>query len=444
MRKNIIRQLAIVPCKIDHEHARELSRISELLDGLGGAAARVAKDVLQGRNPSTGRNGMSGEQVLRCAIVMRLGGFSYRQLAFHIADSDTYRSFCRFGYSGKPPCHSTLQENLKRVRPETLEAINRKLMLSARDKGVEHGVKVRIDSTVVESNIHHPNDSSLLFDSVRKLTALLNRASIFATVYFSDHCKRAKRRALAISNAKSMKAREPLYRDLLKISARAVGYADDAIKALPRCRSEKAAECAAELLTVASLARRVIEQTKRRVLDGEAVPVEDKVVSIFEPHTDILVKGNRETHYGHKAFLTVGASGLVLDLVIDEGNPSDATWAVPLVERHQRLFGAAPNQASFDGGFATQANLDTLKADGVRDVAFAKKRGLQVEDMVSSPKVYEQLRRFRAGVEGVISFLKRTFGFGRCSWRGYQSFKTYAWTAALSANLLMFARHTMT
>lgn len=443
MRKNITRQLSLVSSRIDHEHARELQRMSELLDALPRAAAGVTKDLLQGRGRHSGRPGMTGEQALRCAVVMRVSGLSYRQLAFHLADSTTYRSFCRFGLGDRTPRVSTLQGNLKRIRPETLERVNRMLVRHAAAQGVEDGGKVRPDSTVVGSNIHHPTDSSLLWDCVRKLTTLLNKAREHATIHFSDHRKRAKRRALAIGNAKRMSQREPLYRDLLKVTGRAVGYAEAAIKALGRCRSTAAARCAVQLKSFVARAARVIDQTERRVFGGEALPPQEKLVSIFEPHTDIIIKDNREICYGHKAFVSIGGSGLVLDFVLKRGNPSDAKLAEPLVHRHAKLFGQAPKQASFDGGFATQSNLSALKTAGVHDVAFAKKCGLRIEEMTRSNKVYKQLRRFRAGAEAFISFLKRSFGFGRCNWRGYDSFHAYAWTSVLSANLLVFARHTM-
>ena len=186
----------------------------------------------------------------------------------------------------------------------------------------------------------------------------------------------------------------------------------------------------------------VIAQTTRRVLNGEAVPAPEKLVSLFEAHADVLVKDRRETYYGHKIFLTTGRSGLILDCAIPKGNPGDVTWAVPLVRRHRRRFGAAPRQASLDGAFASQANLTRMKALGINDVCFAKKRGLRVCDMVKSAWVYDKLRRFRAGIESGISLLKRVFGLARCVWKGAVGFHAYVRTAVLAANLLVLARAT--
>jgi IS5 family transposase len=177
------------------------------------------------------------------------------------------------------------------------------------------------------------------------------------------------------------------------------------------------------------------------VLQGEQVPAPDKVVSLFEPHVDVLVKDRRATYYGHKIFLTGGASGLILDCAIAKGNPVDSTWAVPLLKRQQRLYGRVPRQASFDGGFASKDNLAAAKALGVRDVCFAKRRGLAVLDMVKSSWVYKKLRAFRAGIESGISFLKRAFGLDRCIWKGACGFVAYVRLGVLTANLLTLARH---
>jgi transposase, IS5 family len=139
--------------------------------------------------------------------------------------------------------------------------------------------------------------------------------------------------------------------------------------------------------------------------------------------------------------LTSGASGLVTDVVVEEGNPADSTLAVKMIERHRERFGKAPRQVSFDGGFASKGNLAELKALGVQDVAFSKHLGLSVTDMVKSSWVYKRLRNFRAGIEGTISFVKRIFGLDRCHWSGFASFRGYVQGSVLACNLLVLARH---
>ncbi len=189
------------------------------------------------------------------------------------------------------------------------------------------------------------------------------------------------------------------------------------------------------------LARRVMSQTERRVFMKQSVPANEKLVSIFEDHADIIVKDRRDTFYGHKICLTSGRSSLVTDCIVLEGNPADSTLAERMIDRQLEIMGRAPKQAAFDGGFTSRTNLEAIKAKGVEDVAFAKARTLQVTDMVRSTWVYKKLRDFRAGIEGTISFLKRVFGLDRCTWRSLPSFKSYVWSSIITFNLLVIARH---
>jgi transposase, IS5 family len=451
MRRILPDQLPLVPIAIVHVHARELRQMSAVLDALPDAASLVHGDLAwRGGKPvdtTKGRDGMTAEQVLRTFLVKQMNGFSYEELAFHLADSSSYRSFCRLGIDQKPPTKSRLQKNIKRVKATTWTTINRQLVLYAAARGVETGRKVRTDCTVVASNIHSPTDSTLLWDGVRVLARLQKRACRDFGVSFHDHRRRAKRRSLGILNAKSKEQRLPLYRDLLKVTRKTVQSAERIAGELKQAETVelrtllRAGALTQELRHYVELTKRVISQTARRVLHGEAVPATEKLVSIFEPHTDIVVKDRRETLYGHKICLTAGASGLVTDVVIEEGNPADATLAVGMIERQKHLYGRLPRQVSFDGGFASRSNLAAIKQLGVEDVCFSKGRGLAIGEMVKSTWVYKRLRDFRAGVEGTISFLKRIFGLDRCTWRGLASFHAYVCGAVFACNLLLVARH---
>lgn len=451
MRRILDEQLPLVPRKIDHVHARELAQMSAVLDAMPETLALIQADLLrrQGNDidATKGRDGMTAEQVLRALVIKKMNSFSYEELSFHLADSVTYRSFYRLGIDQKSPQKSTLQKNLKRIRPETWKAINRHLLHYAAEKKIETGDKTRIDSTAVKTNIHDPTDSSLLWDCVRVLARLMNDAEQKFRLKFKNRSRRAKRRALGILNAKSKEARLPLYRDLL-------GVTEETVKSAVRIATEldehktsdigqavEADVLAHKLRHYVEMANRVIEQTQRRVLREESVPATEKIVSIFEPHTDIIVKKRRETQYGHKIFLTTGASGLVTDIVVEKGNPADSTLAVKMIERQRELYGKTPRQASFDGGFTSASNLAAIKELGVEDVAFSKGRGLSLTDMVKNSWVYRRLRNFRAGIEGTISFLKRVFGLRRCTWSSFRSFKAYVYAAVLACNLLVVARH---
>ena len=202
----------------------------------------------------------------------------------------------------------------------------------------------------------------------------------------------------------------------------------------------RAQAIAKELAHYVELARQVVSQTERRVVNGESVPALEKVVSIFEPHTDIIVKDRRQTLYGHKICLSTGASGIVTDVVVEEGNPSDSTLAVKMIQRHTEIFGAAPVQAAFDGGFTSKDNLLEIKKLGVLDVAFSKGRGLPITERVRDIVEYRLLRNFRAGIEGVISFLKRSFGWTRCVWSGWDSFRAYVFGSPVACNLRLMER----
>ena len=445
MRTTIQTQMPIVNPYIDHDHAQELEAISEILDTEPAIVGLVYDDLIRGGiEADNGREGMTAEQVLRALIVKQMNEFSYEELAFHLVDSSTYSAFCRFGFGRKSVPRSTLQRNIKRVRPETMEGVNRLLLYRACEEGIERGRKVRIDTTVTESNIHEPSESELLWDSVRVLVRLMGRAKDLVGIRFTDHSRRAKRRRLGILHARGKKERVKHYRDLLKVTRKTVTDAGRAVETLEQCRPTErmaADRLAAQMCEYIELVGRVISQAERRVLKGEKVPATEKVVSIFEPHTDIIVKDRRDTHYGHKLTLSCGGSGLVLDCVVEEGNPADSTLAVRMVERQEDLFGRPPRQVALDGGFASTVNLRDIKELGVKDVAFSKRRGLKVADMVKSAWVYRRLRRFRAGIEGIISFLKRCFGMDRCTWRGGTSFKAYAWASVVSMNLVLLARH---
>lgn len=420
--------------------------IGKILDEKPEILALVHADLVRGLSAENGRPGLTAEQTLRALVVKQMNGFSYVELAFHLADSRTYRGFCRFpAFSNTSPSDTALQSSIRRLQPDTLEAISRLVVGTAKEDGIEDGRKVRVDCTVTETNIHAPDDAAQLWDSVRVLTRLTGRAKeLVPAVRFTDHTKRAKRRRLGILNSKPGEPRVLLYRDLLKVTTKTINaalQAADLLVSVAGSGDVKAIALEFQLRHFIGLARRVVDQTERRVLRGEKVPAKEKVVSIFEPHTDIIIKKRRETEFGHKLCLTTGASSLVLDCVIEDGNPADSTLAIEMVERQSDIYGKPPRQVAFDGGFASKANLKAIKAMNVKDVMFSKGRGLAITEMVKSTWVYKRLWKFRAGVEGNISFLKRCFGLTRCTWVGLDGFKAYVWGSILSANLLILARH---
>lgn len=450
MRRSVRDQLPLVPAPFDHDHVRELQAVRAILDAHPEVARWVQADLLAGGIAADrGRDGMTGEQVLRALVIKQANGFSYDELAFHLADSQSYRAFCLIGFADQPPSKSTLQRNLKRVRAETLERVNRTLVQHAQEQGVEDGKRLRSDSTVIEAAIHEPTDSSLLLDCVRVLTRWLREVREYIALPFTNHLRRAKRRALAIQHAAKAEQRVPLYRDLVKVAENTVEAARLAVEKLVETYPREAFDTPAlhelrgALEQHIKLAAKVLDQTRRRVFHNETVPAPEKIVSIFEPHVDIIRKDRRETLYGHKVFLTTGASGLIVDCFMERGNPADSIKAVKLMKRAVKVLDTKPEQVAFDGGFSSRNNLLEIKTLGIRDVAFSKAPGLAVKEMVKRTWLYQRLRHFRAGIEGTISFLKRCFGWDRCAWRSYGSFRAYTWGSVIAANLIMLARHAL-
>ena len=446
MRKKSKKQMPLMPAATDHPQAIELENISRILDANPIICDLAMQDLCEVSKKASrsGARGMTADQVVRAAIVKQMLNFTYKELAFHIVDSNSLRRFMRIGIADKGFKKSVLNKNVKALSPQTWEAINGQLVQYADDEKIEKGRQVRIDCTVVESNIHEPTDSSLLWDSVRVLTRLLDRAKeeFGLRILFQNHTKRAKRRLLGIMNSRSKKDRRSKYVDLIKVTNKSIGCAQSAIEAIDKVASISNGLLALrlDLNQYCQLAARVVDQTQRRVLFGENVPAADKVVSLFETHTDIIVKDRRDTFFGHKICLTGGASNLIVDCLIVDGNPADSSLTVDMLDRQKLLYGRYPLKVALDGGFASKDNLNKAKEKQIKDVCFAKKRGLEVEDMCRSQWVYDRLRRFRAGIESGISWVKRCFGMTRCTWKGLRSFKSYVWASIVSANLLTLAR----
>ena len=287
MRKTINPQPSLREPWLELEHARELETISSLLDAhpkLNELVLQDLRSVTPSAGSDVGRGGMSAEQVLRALLVKQLNQFTYRELAFHLADSRSYRTFCQLGIIEPSPSKSTLAANIKAVKFETLEKINRELVSVAEKTAIEKGRKVRVDCTVVESNIHSPTDSELLYDCVRVLTRLMcrTRELLGTVVVFGNRTRRAKRRRLGVLNAKDKEQRRRVYRDLLKVSEetyrsaqRVADQLDESGLTEPVKRAS-AEKIAADFKHFLVLTEKVINQTRRRVIDEERVPAEEK------------------------------------------------------------------------------------------------------------------------------------------------------------------------
>ncbi len=444
MRKKRITQVSIFDFFSEHDIGQELKGMSERLEQNLVILNWITKDLQPNLLTDTGRQGLSVESVLRCAILKQYRQLSYQELAFYLSDSASFQAFARLPV-GFYPKKSVLQKTISQIKGSTWERINQRLLGQAYQEKIEPGQKVRIDSTVTESMIHDPTDSSLLWDSVRVMVRLLEQYTQIngaPTIEFRNHKRVAKKRARAIIYTRGEEKKTKLYADLLKVTENTLGYLETAQALL---NSEVDLELERWNETVKhykSRIKMIISQTQRRVIEGEKVPAGEKVFSLFEAHTDIIIKGSRDIQYGHKLNLSSGKSGLILDVVVEDGNPADTERLQPMIKRHIKTYGEAPRQLAVDGGYASIDNLEAAKALGIEDVAFHKKRGLSVEDMVRSTWVYRELRNFRAGIEAGISCLKRAYGLSRCTWKGLEHFKSYVWSSVVSHNLALLARLT--
>ncbi len=297
---------------------------------------------------------------------------------------------------------------------------------------IEH---LRIDSTVVRSHIAPPSDSQLLNDGIRVLSRMLAKAKDETGIRFSfrDQRKKTKSLAFRIFNA-GEDLKNHLYPELLHLADLVM---TQVARALDKITS--AEHWRANLIHYRDLLAKVIDQT-RRVINGEKVPSSDKIVSVFESHTDIIVKGFRDIQYGHKINLSSDASGFFTHCSIEKGNTSDKALYIPVLHAHQNDYQCLPKRTIADGGYASQKNVTKGLALGVKAAAFQKRVGLTLSEMGLKKKTFKKLATFRAGIEGNISELKRRFGCSVAQWKGIKGFDAFVWSSILSYNLIRLVR----
>jgi IS5 family transposase len=434
-----------------------LEAISELLDRHGELVASVHQDLMRGLKRSrTGRRGMTAEQVLRAFVLKSIKNWDLRELRERTADGYSLRRFTRF-FCQPVPRHDAFNRAFHRLRPETLLAINETLIQVAVDLGLEDGKRLRVDTSVVETDIHWPTDSTLLWDSVRVITRLvrdfLEKLPAGSTgIRFNNRTRSARRRMQEIQRMTTAQRRTrlvPKYRELLRIAEQVVGQARAVLStaaAIPTVDLLSAVvrdALAQEIEHYCRLAERVITQTRRRVLDGEQVSATDKIYSIFEPHTDLIKRGKAQkpVEFGRKIFLAESRIGLITQYRVIEGNPNDDGHVAASLEKHQRLFGGAPELYAGDRGFYSPANLETCRRAGVEVECLPQCGGHKTPERAAYEKspAFRKGQRFRAGIEGRISVLFRGRGMKRCLVAGPVRFEVFVGLAVLANNLLIIA-----
>jgi IS5 family transposase len=385
---------------------------------------------------------------------MRVKNWDYRELRERINDGYTLRHFTDFD-SQPVPKHDAFNRAFLRLTPQTLQAINRAVVQAAVDLGIEDGQKLRVDTTVVETNIHYPTDATLLWDGVRVITRLvedLHEKLPHGVTGFTNRTRCARRRMQEIQRMTSQQRQDhqvPKYRQLLRVTAqvvenaRAVVQKTEGFQVLDLLDSLAIDQLRKQIQHFCQLADRVVDQTRRRVLQGEQVPSQQKVYSLFEPHTDLIKRGKAQkpVEFGHKVFLAESAQGLITDYRVLDGNPSDENQVPASLEQHQETFGCPPDLYGADRGFYSPDNVRRCEQAGVTEVCIPQRGGTKTaaQKLREKSPAFRKGQRFRAGIEGRISVLFRGRGMKRCLAEGRQRFEVFVGAAVLTNNVLRIA-----
>ena len=432
-----------------------LQSISDFLDDHKEMIEAVRRDLQRGlKNPGTGRNGLAPQQVLRSLILMRIKNWNYRELRERIADGYTLRQFTDF-YCQPVPKHGAFNRAFNRLTPQTLQAVNELVVQAAVDLGLEDGQKLRVDSTVVQTDIHHPTDNTLLWDVVRVVTRLIGRLAEAVQQRirgFRNRTRAARRRMQEIQRLTPKQRHErqtEKYRELIGVTEEVVDSAQRVVAQTRKARGKNLVadlaigELRKEIDHYCELGERVIDQARRRVLQGEQVPNTEKIYSIFESHTDLIKRGKVQTplEFGHKVFLAESAQGLITQYQVLEGNPCDEQQVEPSLEHHKETFGHAPELYGSDRGFFSEKNVKSCKRNGVKVVCIPQRGGkkTRVREADEKSPAFKKGQRFRAGIEGRISVLFRGRGMKRCPAEGRQRFELGVGAAVLANNLMRIA-----
>lgn len=435
-----------------------LARLDTLLDD--DTLFQAVKADLARRRPRTridGRPSTPVEVVLRMLVVKHLYGWSYEQTEQWVADSLVLRQFCRV-YAERVPDDTTLIRWANLIQPPTLHALLDHIVGLAQHLKVTRGRKLRIDGTVVETNIHHPTDSTLLNDGVRVLSRTLAKAkrvlqetTDLAHDAFQDRTRSAKRQMKRIMEAARQRgepaerAMRGAYRRLVEITEAVQEQARHVGAALREHATDRARRVAETLDRVVPLVEQAIAQTTRRVFQGEAVPASEKIVSLFEPHTAIIRKGKpgRPTQFGRVLWLDEVEGGIVSRYAILDGNPPEADQLPPSLDHHRRVFERPPRVLAGDRGIHAPANERYATAQGVKQVVLPKPGAKSAKRIA-----HEQQRWFRrghdwrSGIEGRISGLKRRHKLDRCRYHGDEGMERWVGWGIIAHDLRVIATAT--
>jgi transposase, IS5 family len=443
--------------KLTNEMDPILVEIDQLLDDE--ELYQLIRSDLAKRFPQTevtGRNSTPVEVILRMLAVKRLYKLSYEQTEYQVRDSLVLRQFCRV-YLQDVPDDTTLIRWAGLIQPETLEQFHQRVVQLAAQLKVTRGRKLRTDGTVVETNIHPPSDSSLLADSVRVLGRTLSRAkqvlgeqAELGQEVFRNRIRSVRRLARQVGEAmrrggeRAKIEGKNAYRKLIRAAEATIEQAQQVLPALQKQTADQAKKLAQTLDTFIPRAQQVVAQTVRRVLHQEKVPAGEKIVSIFEPHTDIIQrnKAHKPTEFGHKVWLDEVDGGIVTRWDVLEGNPNDDRQWLPSLDYHIEHFGKAPKQASGDRGVHSPDNERQAQERGVQHVILPRP-GRRSEERRQHERQtwFVRGRKWHVGVEGRISVLKRCYELDRCRDHDQDGFEKWVAWGVIAANLRTVGRN---
>lgn len=434
-----------------------LDAIDALLDD--SEIVELVRERLATRRPRsrrTGRKGIAADRLLRCCVLKHIKAWSFRELEYELRANLLYRRFTRFD-ADPIPDHCTFSRTFALLGPELTGRIQQRTVQQARHDGVATGQKMRTDTTVVETNVHYPTDSSQLGDGVRVLTRAMQHVAEqceSGAIRVVDHSRAVKRRLLEISRAaksKTDEGRERMkesYGKLLVLTRRVTGQAS---KLLGQLRSGTLPVIGSTVSVIAQeaslrhflpLVQKVIAQTKERLFDGN-VHVENKVLSLFEPHTQVICKGkaHKPSEFGRLVRLDEVEGGIVSNYEVVAGNQADTDSFVPAIEQHIETFGRAPKMATADRGYFSAENEKTAHALGVKKVAVpARGRLSNKRRELHKERWFRRAMSWRAVIEGRIGTLKHRFGMLRATYKGEAGFERYVAWCVIANNLVSIGR----
>jgi IS5 family transposase len=421
---------------------------------------QAVKADLARRRPRTqtdGRPSTPVEVILRMLVVKHLYGWSYEATERWVSDSLVLRQFCRV-YVAPVPDDTTLLRWANLIQPATLHRLLDHVVELARTLKVTRGRQLRIDGTVVETHIHHPTDSTLLYDGVRvlgrtlaKVRAILPQTAGVARDAVRDRTRSAKRQMKRIMDAARQRGTEAAdrmrtaYQRLLDITQATVQHAHHVGTVLTAQGIAQGKKLAATLAHMVPLVGQVIAQTTRRVLQGEAVPATEKVVSLFEPHTAIIRKGKpgKPTEFGRVLWLDEVDGGIISRYAILEGNPAEDAQLPPSLDHHRRVFTRPPRLLTGDRGIHSTANERYATTHGVKQVVLPKPGAKSAKRIAhEQQRWFRRGRDWRAGIEGRISGLKRRHKLDRCRYHGMAGMERWVGWGVIAHNLRVIAQAT--